>query len=118
MDRWRSPLALDLGALFLEHIRLGDDLQLGAGQPEALRELADRDVHRDVQQLVGAIDQDAAQVVLREQLGRALGAPFGARDEQHGVAALAHALDFGDPLLDPSAEFDGRLAGDVQHAVA
>ena len=33
-----------------------------------------------------------------------------------GVAALAHALDFGDPLLDTAAELDGGLAGNVQRA--
>ena len=106
-------LALDLRALLLEDVRLGDDLQLGARQPEAFRELADGDVHGDVQQLVGAIDQDAAEAVLGEQLGRALGAPFGAGDEQHGVAALAHALDLGDPFLNAAAKFDGGLTGDV-----
>ena len=57
-------LALDLGALFFEDVRLGNDLQLGARQPEALRQLPDGDVDRDVEQLVGAIDEDAAEPVL------------------------------------------------------
>ena len=33
------------------------DLQPGVGQPEAARELADRDEHGGVQQLVGALDR-------------------------------------------------------------
>ena len=41
-------LALDLGPLFFEDVRLGNDLQLGARQTEALRELPDGDVHGDV----------------------------------------------------------------------
>ena len=102
-------LALDLGALFLEDVGLGNNLQLGARQPESFRQLPDGDVHGDVQQLVGAIDEDAAETVLGEQLGGTLGPPFGAGDEQHGVAALAHALDLGDPFLDAAAEFDGGL---------
>ena len=109
-------LALDLGALFLEDVRLGNDLQLGARQTEALRQLPDGDVHRDVEQLVGPIDEHAAKPVLGQQLGRALRSPFGARDEQHGVAALAHALDLGNPFLDAAAELDGRLARDIQVA--
>ena len=107
-------LALDLRALFLEDVRLGDDLQLGARQPEPFRQLPDGDVHRDVEQLVGAIDEDAAKAVFGQQLGRALRPPFGAGDEQHGVAALAHALDLGDPFLDAAAELDGGLTSDVQ----
>ena len=57
-------LALDLRALFLEHVRLGNNLQLGARQTEALRQLPDGDVHRNVQQLVGPIDEHAAKAVL------------------------------------------------------
>ena len=105
---------LDLRALFLEDVRLGDDLQLRRGKPEAFRELADGDEDGDVQQLVGAVHQHAAQVVFGEQLDRALGAAFGAGDEQHGVAALAHAAHFGDPFLNAAAKFHRRLARDVE----
>ena len=47
-------LALDLGPLLLEDVRLGDDLQLGSREAEALRELTHRNVDGDVQQLVRA----------------------------------------------------------------
>ncbi len=107
-------LALYLGPLLLEDVRLGDDLQLGPREPEPLRELTDGDVDGDVQQLVRSVDQHTAQAVFGKQLCRALGAPLCARDEQHGVPALAHAPDFGDPLLNAAAEFDRRLTGDVQ----
>ena len=61
-----------------------------------------------------AIDQNASEAVLGKQLRGAFGAALGGGDEQHRVAALAHALDLGDPVLNPAAEFDGGLAGDVQ----
>ena len=109
--------AFDLCAILVEHVRLGDDLKLCGGKPEAFRELTDRNEHRDVQELVGAVDQHAPQAVLRKQLGRSLGAPFGAGDEEHGVAALAHPLDLGDPFLNAPAEFNGRLTGDVERTV-
>jgi hypothetical protein len=70
-------------------------------------------VHGDVQQLVRAINQDAAETVLLEQLGRAFGAPLGTCDEQQRVAALTHPLHFRDPFLDAAAELDGRLTCDI-----
>ncbi len=106
--------AFGLGALFLEDVALGDDLQLGARQPESLRELADRDVHRDIQQLLGPIDEDASKAVLRQHLGGSLGASFSAGDEQNRVAALANALEVGDPLLNPAAELDCRLTSHIE----
>ncbi len=109
-------LALDFGAVFFENIRLGDDLQLGAGEPEALGELADRDVHRDVEQLIRAVDEHASQLVFAEEFRRPLGTPFRACDEQDGVAALPHPFDFGDPLLDTPTELHRGLAGNVQRS--
>src|SRR5688500_1305225 len=71
-------------------------------------------MNRDVEQLVGSIDEDAAKPVLRKQLGRPLGPPFSAGDEQYCVAALAHALDLGDPFLNAATKLGSRLTGDVQ----
>ena len=106
-------LAFDLGAFLLEDVRLRNNLQLGARQPESLRELPNGDVHRDVQQLVRPIDQNASEAVLAEELRGAFGASLCGGHEHDGVAALTHALDFGDPLLNTAAKFDGGLAGDV-----
>ena len=65
------PFALDLGPLFFEDVGLGNNLQLGSRQAKAFRQLSDGDVHGDIQQLVGTINQDAAEAVLLQQLGRA-----------------------------------------------
>ena len=105
---------LHLRALFLEDVRLGDDLQLRGGQPEAFGELADGDEDRHVEQLVGAIHEHAAQVVFRQQLHRALRAAFRGGDEEDGVAALARAPHLRDPFLNSSAKLHGRLTGDVE----
>ena len=106
--------ALGLGALLFEDVGFGNNLKLSAGETKALRQLADRDVDRNVQQLVGTIDQHTAKAVLFEHLGGALGPPFRTGDKQYRVAALAHALQFGDPFLDAAAEFNGRLAWNVE----
>ena len=106
-------LAFDLRAFLLEDVRLRNNLQLGARQPESLRELPNSDVHRDVQQLVRPIDQNASEAVLAEKLRGALGASFCGGHEHDGVAALTHALDFSDPLLNAAAKFDCGLAGNV-----
>ena len=108
----RAPRA-SLRALFLEDVRLGNDVKLCRRKAEAFGELTDGDEDRHVQQLVGAVHHHAAKVVLGEQLHRALGAPFGAGDKHDGVAALAHAAHFRDPFLDSASEFDGRLTRDV-----
>ncbi len=105
--------ALGLRALLVEDVGFGDDLQLCARQAEAFRELSHRNVHGDVQQLVGTIDQDPAKTVFAEHLGRSLCASFGAGDKQHRVAALAHALELGNPFLNAAAKFDRRLTSDV-----
>ena len=110
-------LALGFGALFFEDVGFSNDLKLSAWQTKALRQLADRDMDRDVQQLVGTIDQHTAKAVLFEHLGGSLGAPFRTGDKQNRVAALAHALQFGDPFLDAAAEFNGRLAWNVERPV-
>ena len=107
---------VDLRALFLEDVGLGNHLKLRGGQAEAFRELAHGNGDRDVQQLVGAVEHDAAQIVFGQQLHGALGAPFGAGDKQHRVVALANAPHFGDPFLDAPAKFHGRLAGDIEGA--
>ena len=109
------PIAapFDPGPILLEDVRLGDDLKLGTRKAKPLRELTHRDVRRDVQELIGAVDQDAAQAVLGEQFRGSFGPSFGSRHKEHGIPALAHALDLGDPFLDAPAELDRRLTRDM-----
>jgi hypothetical protein len=114
--RDRAPAftaALEFRAVLFEDIGLGDDLQLGCWKPEPFGELANGDKGRDIQQLVGAIDQHSTQAIFGKELDSPFGATLGAGDKQHRVAALAHPLDLGDPFLDAAAKFDRRLAGNV-----
>ena len=45
-------------SLFLEDVRFGVDLQTRIGQPEAARQRSDRDEHRRVARIFGALDRD------------------------------------------------------------
>ncbi len=106
--------ALHLRALFLEDVRLRDDLQIRRGQAKPFGELADGDENRHVEQFVGAIQQHAAQVVLREQLHRPLRTPFGGRHEKDAVTALAGTTHLRDPFLNAAAKLHGRLTRNVE----
>ena len=108
----------DLRALFFEDIGLGDDLHLRGGKPEAFGKLTHRDEDGHVEQLIGAIHENAAKVVLRQQLHRAFRAPFGGGHEQDRVPPLAHAPDFRNPLLNAPAKLHCRLTGDIQYVVS
>ena len=103
----------DGAALLLEDVRLGVDLQRRVGEPEAARQRADGDEHRRRMRVLGAFDRHGDDVVLPQDLDRALGAAVAVGDEEHGVAALARLADLGDPVADPAAELHRRLAGDV-----
>ena len=83
----RRPAALRRAALLFEDIGLGVDLQAGVGQPEAARQRADRDQHRGVARVLGAIDRHREDVVFLEQLDRPLGAARRRGDEQRRLAA-------------------------------
>ena len=78
-------------ALLLEDVGFRVDLQRRVGQPEAARQRADGDEHRRRMRVLGAFDGNGDDVVLLQDLDRALGAAVAVGDEQHGVAALARA---------------------------
>ena len=82
----RRPAPLGRAALFLEDVGLGVDLQAGVRQPEAARQAADRDQHRGVPRVLGALDGNREDVVLLEQLDRALGAAGRGGHEQRRLA--------------------------------
>ena len=63
--------------------------------------------------VLGALDRRREDVVVRQQLDRALGAARRVRDEDNRVPALAAAADLGDPFRHAPGELDRRLTGDV-----
>ena len=109
----RAGPALPHPALFVEDVRLGEDLQAGVRQPEPAGELARRHQQGGAAGLVGVVDGDGGEVVVGEQLDDPLGPAGGPRDEERGVAPLAAPGDLGRPLADPPVHLDGRLAGHV-----
>ena len=104
-------------ALLLENVRLGVDLQRAVGEAEAARQRADGDEHGGGMRVFGALDGHGDDLVLLEDLDRALGAAGAVGNEQHRVAAFARLADVGDPVVDPAAELERRLTGDMPDAV-
>ena len=88
----RAP-PLGRAPLFLEDVGLGVDLQAGVGQPEAARQRADRDQHRRVARVLGALDRHREDVVFLQQLDRPLGAARRRGDEQRRLAVVAQPAD-------------------------
>ena len=102
------------GALFFEDVGFGPELERGVGQAEAAGQPAHADQDRRRADVLGALDGRREDVVVREQLDRALPAPGGIRDEHDRVAALPPAADLGDPLGHAPGELDRGLTRDVQ----
>ena len=80
-----------------------------SGQAEAARQVADADEHRRGVRVLGALDRHREDLVVGEQLDRALGAALRVRDEHDRVAALAAAPDLGDPVRHAAGELQRRL---------
>src|SRR5689334_16353600 len=82
----RGTARLGSAALFLEDVRLCINLQRGVGKAEAVREPAGRDQHGGVARALVAVDGDAEQLVILQELDDALGAAGGGGDEERRVA--------------------------------
>ena len=76
-------------ALLLEDVGLGPELQPGVGQAEARDRWPTPTSTDAVVRVLGALDRRGADLVVGEQLDRALGAARRVRDEDHGFAGLA-----------------------------
>ena len=63
--------------------------------------------------VVGMLHRHGEDLVIGQELDRALGTARGVRDEDHRVAALATATDLLDPVLHAPRELDRGLTPDV-----
>ena len=109
----RRAAALRGAPLFLEDVGLGVDVERRVRQAEAAGQPADRNQHRRIAGIVGALDRHREQVVLLQQLDRSLGAACRGGDEQRRLVLFALAADLGHPIRHAAAELDRRLASDV-----
>ena len=73
-------------SLLFEDVGFRIDLQAGVGKTEAARQRSDRDEHHRVARVFGALHRNGEDVVLLQQLDRALGSTRCGGDEQHGLA--------------------------------
>ena len=73
--RGRSA-ALVRDALLIEDVGLGPELQRGIGQPEAFRQMTDRDEHSGRVCVFAAIDERGGNLVVGEELDNAVRAPL------------------------------------------
>ncbi len=110
--RGRLPAVMCLPLLF-EDVRLGPQLQASLRESEALRQIARADEHRGALHIFGTFDGNGQHVVVPEELHRSLAHPGRVRHQDDGVATLARAPDVRHPVLNPAAELDSGLAGDV-----
>ena len=65
----------------------------------------------------GTLDRRGVDVVVGEELNRALGAPRGVGDEDDRVPGLAAAPDLGHPVRDAAGKLERRLTRDVHGLV-
>ena len=100
-------------ALLFEQVGLGENLQAGSWEVESLGELAGRDEHRGVFEIVGRADRAAAHLVLVQQFERSLGAAGRGRHEDRDVAAVARLANLVDPVANPAPVLQSRGTGDV-----
>ena len=109
----RAP-ALRRAALFFEDVGFGVDLQSGVGQPEAARQIADRDEHRRVTRVLGALHRDGEDVVLLQQLDRPFGPAWRRRDEQRRFALAAKPSNLRHPIRHATVHLHARLTSNVE----
>ena len=108
----RAP-ALRRAPVFFEDVGLGVDVERRVRQAEAAGQPADRNQHRRIAGIVGALDRHREQVVLLQQLDRSLGAACRGGDKQRRLVLFAVAADLGHPIRHPATQLDRRLASDV-----
>ena len=113
----RPPPLLVRLPLFFEDVGLGPELESGLREPEPARQVPD--AHEDGRgaDILGALDRRRVDLVVGEQLDRALGAPRRVGDEDNRVAGLTPAADLGRPVRDTAGELERRLTGNVHGLV-
>ena len=99
--------------LFLEDVRLRVHLQPRLGKTESARQQPGGHEHRCSMRVLRVLDRDREDVVLPQDLDRALGPPAAVGDQKHRVASFPRLADIGHPVRDPSAELQGWLTRDV-----
>jgi len=102
---------------FLENVGLGPELQARLRQPEAARQVACPDEHRRRPHFFRALYRRRENVVVREQLDRALREPGRVGDEYDLVARLAARPDRRDPVGHASGKLQRRLTRDMRRFV-
>ena len=103
-------------ALLVEDVALDIDLQRRIGQPESARHRPDRDEHGRRMRVFGPLHRDGDDVVVAQNLHRALGAAGAVGDEEHGVAALPRLAHVRDPVADAAVELQRRLTANLANA--
>ena len=106
--------ALRRTALFLEDVGFGVDVQSGVGQPEAAREMADRDQDRCVTRVLGPLHGHGEQVVLFQQLDRPFGPAWRRGDEQRRFAFAAKPPNLRHPIRHAAVHLHARLTSNVE----
>ena len=103
---WSAPI-------LLEDVGLGINLESGVRQPEPAGEPADGHEHGRVPRVFRTIDGNGEDVVLLQQLDRALGPARRRGDEQDRLSLVAEPSNLGNPIGNPALQLDGGLAANV-----
>ena len=114
-ERARQVAALGPPAFLVEDVGFGVHLQAGIDKAEAARERADGHEHGGGMRVFRQLHRQRDNLVLLQNLDRALGATGALGHEHHGVATLPRLADLDDPVVHATVELHGRHAPHVTH---
>ena len=86
----------------------------GVRQPEAAREMADRDQHRRVTRVLGPLHGHGEQVVLFQQFDRPFGPTWRRSDEQRRFAFATKPSNLRHPIRHATVHLHARLTSNVE----